>query len=312
MSGAIPDMDLEVVYVDDGSTDATLELLRGLQREDPRARVLALSRNFGQEIALTAGLRHVGGDVVAVMDADLQDPPELVPQMLERWRQGADVVYGVRTARRGETWFKTRAAAAFYKLLAAISDVPVPPNAGNFQVMDRRVADAIAAMPERHRYFRGLIAWSGFRQEPFPFQRPARSAGHTKYSFAKMAALAADALSTHAASPLRLMAGLGCAVTGLAAAGIVFVALRGLVSGEWLEASAALAIAMLFLGGIVLVSLGLLGVLAERIYLEVKRRPLYLIKDQTSAPAAPERDALAPAPRPSEAAAAKERGERPP
>ena len=311
MSGAIPDMDLEVVYVDDGSTDATLELLRGLQREDARARVLALSRNFGQEIALTAGLRHVGGDVVAVMDADLQDPPELVPQMLERWRQGADVVYGVRTSRHGETWLKTRSADAFYKLLTAVSGVPIP-NAGNFQVMDRRVADAIAAMPERHRYLRGLIAWSGFRQEPFPFQRLARSAGHTKYSFAKQAALAEDALSTHAGSPLRLTAGLGCAVTGLAAAGIVFVALRGLVSGEWLEASAALAIAMLFLGGIVLVSLGLLGVLAERIYLEVKRRPLYLIKDQTSAPAAPERDALAPAPRPSEAAAAKERGERPP
>ena len=307
---SIPNMDLELVYVDDGSADATLDLLRGLQREDSRVRVLALARNFGQEIALAAGLQHVSGDVVAILDADLQDPPEVVPQMIERWREGADVVYGLRTGRPGETLFKLWSASMFYRVLARVADTPARPNVGNFQVMDRRAADAIAAMPERDRYFRGQAAWAGFRQEAFPYRRHGRIAGASKFNLGKQAHVAANALLSFSFMPVRLAAGLGCVLTGLSAASIVYVAAKGLVSGEWLQAPAGLAIAMVLLGGIQLISLGVVGEVAARTYREVKRRPLYLVKEQLGFPPTGEQDGVAlgsRASRPREAAAARAR-----
>ena len=179
--GEVPDLDFELVYVDDGSRDATLDVLRALQSSDARVRVIALSRNFGHQIAVSAGLAEANGDAVAVIDADLQDPPEVLLPMLERWRDGVDVAYGVRSARDGETAFKRWTASVFYRLLDRLADVAIPLDAGDFRLMDRKVVDAFLAMPERDRFVRGMVAWTGFRQEPVRYRRAAQAAGETKY-----------------------------------------------------------------------------------------------------------------------------------
>ena len=201
----VPDLDFEIIYVDDGSRDATLNLLRNLQQADARVRVLALSRNFGHQMAVTAGLQHVAGQVVVLIDADLQDPPEVIPEMLDRWREGADVAYGVRTQRDGETRFKRWTANAFYRLLARLADISIPLDTGDFRLMDRTVVNAILAMPERDRFVRGMVAWTGFRQEPVPYRRAARLAGETGWPLRKMVRLAIDGLvSFSPPCPLRL------------------------------------------------------------------------------------------------------------
>ena len=189
-----PGLDFEFVYVDDGSRDVTLNLLRELQRADARVRVLALSRNFGHEIAMTAGLKCAAGNAVVIIDADLQDPPEVILEMLERWRRGADVAYGLRTERDSETRFKRWTASAFYRLLNRLADIPIPADTGDFRLMDRKVVAAFLAMPERDRFTRAMVAWTGFRQEPVPYRRAARAAGETKYPFGKMLRLAIDGI----------------------------------------------------------------------------------------------------------------------
>ena len=276
----VPELDFELVYVDDGSRDGTLDLLRELQHADPRVRVIALSRNFGHQIALIAGLAEAAGDAVAFIDADLQDPPELIPRMLERWRRGADVVYGVRSGREGETVFKLWTARVFYLVLDHIADVSIPNDAGDFRLVDRKVADALLSMPERDLFLRGMVAWAGFRQESVSYRRMSRAAGDTKYPFRKMLRLAVDSMLSFSLVPLRLATWAGFLTAGIAMSGILYALVVRFFTDTWVSGWAALFIAILFLGGVQLVLIGVLGEYLGRIYAEVKRRPLYLVKER--------------------------------
>ena len=262
----IHDIDFELVYVDDGSRDATLNLLRGLQHVDSRVRVLVLSRNFGHQIAVTAGLQSASGDVVAIIDADLQDPPGVIPEMLDRWRQGADAAYGVRVQREGETAFKRWTASAFYRLIDRIAEVSIPRDAGDFRLMDRDVVDAFLAMPERDRFVRGMVAWTGFRQEPVPYRRAARAAGETKYPFRKMLHFAIDGILSFSQAPLRLATWIGFLASGFSLAGIIYAVALRLLTDVWVTGWTLLFIAILFLGGVQLLLLGLIGEYLGRIY----------------------------------------------
>ena len=255
-----------------------------MQRADARVRVLALSRNFGHQTAVTAGLQCAAGDAAVLIDADLQDPPELIPEMLERWRRGTDVAYGLRTERDGETRFKRCASSAFYRVLNRIADIPIPIDTGDFRLMDRKVVDAVLAMPERDRFVRGMVSWTGFRQEPVPYRRAARAAGETKYPFGKLLRLAIDGIVSFSLAPLRLAMWLGFLASGLALAGIVYVLVLRLFTAVWVSGWASLLVAVLFLGGVQLLCLGILGAYLGRIYGEVRRRPLYLVKERLGFP----------------------------
>ena len=276
----VPALDFELIYVDDGSHDATLDLLRGIQRADSRARVIALSRNFGQQMATTAGLADASGDAVAIIDADLQDPPEVIPEMLERWRQGADVVYGVRSEREGETIFKRWTSKVFYRLMARIADVSIPLDAGDFRLMDHKVVNAFLTLPERDRFLRGMVAWVGFRQEPVRYHRAARHVGGTKWPLAEMVHLAVDGIVSFSFIPLRLATWAGFLAAGLALLGIVHAAYIRIFTDTWITGWTAIFITILFLGGVQLVLVGILGEYLGRIYGEVKRRPLYVVKER--------------------------------
>ena len=276
----VPDLDFELLYVDDGSRDGTLTLLRELQRADARVRVVALSRNFGQQVAITAGVRHAAGDVVGIIDADLQDPPELIPEMLDAWRRGAKVAYGVRSRRDGETRFKRWTAYAYYRLFNRLSDVRMPTDAGDFRLLDRAVVDAFLAMPERDRLARAMVAWTGFDHEAVSFRRAARTGGESKWRLGKMLAFAVDGIVSFSAAPLRLPTWLGLLSAGLAAAGVVHAVTVRVSTGAWVSGETALLIAVLFTGGLQLLFLGVLGEYVGRIYGEVKRRPLYVIKER--------------------------------
>ena len=283
---AAPGLAFELVYVDDGSRDATLHVLREYQQADPRVRVVALSRNFGQPTAHAAGLQNAAGQAVLVMDADLQHPPEAIPDMLDRWREGVDVVYGVRNKPVGETFFKRGMAKVFYRLLSGVAtDVDIPRDTGEFRLMDRAVVDALAAMPERDRFDRGLVAWIGLRQEPFFFNQAPRAAGDTKWSLGNLFSFAVDAVLSFSFTPLRLATWAGCACVGLAFAGTACaLALRAFAGFRVTPGGAAL-VALLFLAGVQFVFIGILGEYVGRIYAEVKRRPLYLIKERRGFPA---------------------------
>ena len=275
--GTLPGgMDFELVYVDDGSRDATPRLLREIQQADRRVRLVVLSRNFGQDLAITAGLEHAAGDAVVLIDADLQDPPEVIPEMVERWRQGVAVAYGQRTEREGESRFKLWTAAAFYRLIARVSEVSIPRNTGNFRLMDRAVVEAFLSMPESARFVRGMVTWTGFRQEPVPFRRAARFAGDTKWPLRHMIRLGLDAVLSFSDLPLRLLTWFGAAAlaASLAGAGLL-LALRP-VGG----AAATVVVAAVFLGGVQLLVAGVLGEYLGRIYREVRRRPLYLVAER--------------------------------
>lgn len=280
----IPRVDFEVIYVDDGSQDATLDLLRERQRADARVRVVSLSRNFGQQAAITAGLTAARGDAVAVIDGDLQDPPEVLRSMMDRWRDGVDVAFGVRTDRDGETAVKRWTSSAFYRFLARIADVPIPLDVGDFRLMDRVVVDAVLAMPEQHRFVRGMVAWTGFRQEPVHFRRAARFAGKASWTYWNLVRLAVDGILSFSTVPLRLATGAGFVASGLAMAGVVYALGVRLFTGAWVPGWTALFIAVLFLGGVQLLSLGLFGEYVARIHSEVKRRPLYLVKERLGFP----------------------------
>jgi dolichol-phosphate mannosyltransferase len=276
----IADARFEIVYVDDGSGDRTLSMLRALQQADPRVRVISLSRNFGQQIAGAAGLEHAAGDAVVLIDADLQDPPEVIPEMVERWRAGVDVAYGARTEREGETPLKRWTAKTYCRTLNRLADVDIPLDTGDFRLMDRKVVDALLAMPERDRFVRGMVAWAGFRQEPVHYGRSARFAGRTKYSLTRMLRLASDGILSFTMAPLRLAFFMGLATAGLALAGSAGVLVRYLVTGVGVAGWVVLFIAVLFLGGVQLAFLGVIGEYLGRVYGEVKRRPLYLVKDR--------------------------------
>lgn len=278
-------MALEIIYVNDGSSDKTLELLRGIQLADVRVKVLALSRNFGHQIAVSAGLDAARGDVVALIDADLQDPPEVILEMLERWRDGVDVAYGVRSDRDGESAFKLWSAKAFYRTINRLSDTEIPLDTGDFRLMDRKAVDAVLQMPERDRFVRGMVAWVGFRQEPVPYKRAARLAGETKYPLKKMLRLATDGIFSFSIKPLQLAVYMGFTVSGIALLGILYALILRLFTEAWVTGWTLLFIAVLFMGGVQLICLGIIGEYIGRIYGEVKRRPLYLVKERLGADA---------------------------
>ncbi|MFO1057809.1 MAG: glycosyltransferase family 2 protein [Dongiaceae bacterium] len=266
----LPGFALEIVYVDDGSRDETPALLQAIAAADPRVALVTFRRNFGHQAAVVAGLRQAAGDVIVVMDADLQDPPELVPAMIESWRAGHEVVYGVRRDRK-ESLPKRFAYDAFYRLLSRLAEVEIPRDAGDFGLIDRRALDAIEAMPERQRFVRGLRAWVGGPQIGLPYERAARAAGTTKYPLDRLIRLAFDGVFNFSVRPLRAILWLGLAVSLLAFAGLV-AALAGWPAGGL----GAGGTALLLLGGIQLLSLGIIGEYLGRVFTEVKQRPPYI------------------------------------
>lgn len=280
VAGSLPGMDFELVYVDDGSRDDTLNLLRAIQSEDPHVRVIALSRNFGHQVALSAGLEHTAGNAVVAIDADLQDPPEVIPAMVERWREGADIVYGQREQREGEPPVRLFFIRLFYRLLDWLSDTRIPMDTGDFRLIDRRVVNALLAMPERDRFLRGMVAWTGFRQEYVRYQRASRHAGVTKYPLKKLVKLASDGIMSFSLIPLRLAVWMGFAVASLSCIGIVYVVIVRLTTEAWVQGWAMLMVALLFLGGVQMIFLGVIGEYLGRLYMESKRRPLYFIQEK--------------------------------
>jgi len=269
----------EIVLVDDGSRDRSWERMCMLADLDPRYSLVRLSRNFGHQIAITAGVDQARGDAVVIMDADLQDPPEVVLEMLARWRDGADVVYGRRRHREGETWFKLATATAFYRLIRRLTTVNVPADTGDFRLMSRRAVEALRRLGERNRFVRGMVAWVGFRQEELLYDRAARHAGETKYPLRKMLRFAGDAIFSFSFVPLRLATLFGLLVSGVSFGYAIYSVLAKIFDWDVVHGWASLMVAVLFLGGVQLVSLGILGEYLGRVYDEVKARPLYLAQE---------------------------------
>ena len=276
---ALEGIPFELVLVDDGSSDRTPELLEQIAARDERVRVVSLSRNFGHQTALTAGLDHARGDAVAMIDADLQDPPELIPEMLDHWRRGTDVVYAVRKRRDGETRFKLTTARWFYKLFSALGDVALEPDSGDFRLLDRAPLDALLSMRERNRFLRGMTVWIGYTQTAVPYERDARYAGETKYTLKKMVTFSLDAISSFGHRPLQLATLVGFLCAALAFVLIPVVVVLRLL-GSYLPGFGSITIAILLLGGIQLMAIGLIGEYVGRIYDEVKGRPLYLVRSR--------------------------------
>ena len=272
--------DLEIIYTDDGSRDQTATILRELQQKDDRVRVVSLSRNFGHQLAVTAGLEHARGDAVVIIDADLQDPPEVIREMIERWRDGYQVVYGLRVRRAGETTFKRWSAKLFYRLLNRLSEIEIPPDVGDFRLLDRQVVDVLLAMPERDRFLRGMISWVGFKQVAVIYDREPRRAGESKYPLVKMLGFALDSVISFSFAPLRLAIWVGFGAIAAAFAGIVYALIIRLYTTEWVRGWASIFTAILFLGGIQLITLGIVGEYVGRIYAEVKMRPLYVVRER--------------------------------
>lgn len=268
----------EIVYVDDGSRDGTLAVLQEIHGDDPYVTVIELSRNFGHQTAVTAGLEIAQGDVVVVMDADLQDPPELIATMLDIWEQGYEVVYGIRETREGETGFKLWTAKLFYRLIRRLSDVEIPHDTGDFRLLDRKAVEAIKSMPERHRLLRGMCSWIGFRQYGLKYARAARVAGKTKYPLRKMVNLALDGIASFSTFPLRVVTALGFFSAALSLIGIIYALIVRLFTRIWVAGWAISFVGMLFLGGLQMISIGILGEYVGRIYTEAKQRPLYLAR----------------------------------
>lgn len=269
----------ELVFVDDGSTDGSNPILQELRKQDPRVVVLTFTRNFGHQIAVTAGLDHIRGEAAIIMDADLQDPPEVIPELAARWQEGYEVVYAVRSEREGETWFKRTTAKLFYRLIYRITDVRIPQDAGDFRLLDHRVVVAISRMREHHRFLRGMASWVGFRQVGVPYQRQARYAGVTKYPFRKMLRFGLTAVTGFSYFPLQLATYFGFASAGLSLLAIPLVVVLRLTGLRALVGQASTLAVVLFLGGVQLISLGILGEYLGRIYDEVRGRPLYLLRE---------------------------------
>jgi polyisoprenyl-phosphate glycosyltransferase len=272
----------ELVVVDDGSRDGTREALADLSGADPRVRVVTLSRSFGHQAALTAGLDHARGDVVVMLDGDLQDPPELIGDMLTRWRDGSDVVYAVRADRPGETPFKLITARWFYRLFRRLTDVELAPDSGDFRLMSRPALDALLAMPERNRFLRGMSVWVGFTQTAVPFAREPRSAGRTKYTLARMLRFSFDAITSFSNRPLQLATFLGfvCSLLAFLAIPLTVVARYADIYERGVPTT---IVVVLLLGGIQLITVGIIGEYVGRIYDEVKNRPLYVVRDRVNA-----------------------------
>ncbi len=276
---AVPRLNFELLYVNDGSTDATLQVLHELQGADERVKTISFSRNFGHEIATTAGMRHAAGDIIALIDADLQDPPEVLPEMIDRWHKGADVAYGVRTRRDGETKLKCWTARGFYLTFNRLSNITIPIDAGDFRVMDRQVVDAFLAMPERNRFVAAMVPWTGFDQEPIPYQRAPRAAGKTKYSYTKLWRLAINTILSFSSVPLHLATWFGFFACSLGLTSITYNIIVSLFINKPISVWTTLLIAILILSGMQLMFLGIFSEYLRGIYNETQRRPLYLIKE---------------------------------
>ena len=288
-------LDYEILFVDDGSTDASAEEIRRLRSGNDRVRLLCLSRNFGHQIALTAGIDHASGDAIVLMDGDLQHPPALIPQLISRWLDGFEVVHTVRRTTADSSWPKRATAAAFYKVFRHLSRVDLPSNAADFRLIDRKVADALRGIRERTRFLRGLTVWTGYRSTTIPYDAAPRQAGETKYSTARMLKLAIDGLVSFSAAPLHLAvyAGIALALLGFVYAGYALYA--RFVTGHVLPGWTSLAILISIVGGIQLVLMGVIGVYLGKIFEEVKRRPLYLVRSRLGIDA-PRTESEEPAP----------------
>jgi glycosyltransferase involved in cell wall biosynthesis len=280
---ALESLPFEIVLVDDGSSDRTPVLLDQIAASDPRVHVVFLSRNFGHQTALTAALDHARGDAVVMLDSDLQDPPELIPRMLDHWKAGCDVVYAVREHREGESRFKLLTAKWFYTLFDKLAQVDLEHNSGDFRLLDRRPLDALLSMRERNRFLRGMTVWVGYRQTAVPYNRDPRYAGETKYSLPKMMRFSLDAISSFSYRPLQLAMLLGFLISTLAFIAIPVVIILRIV-GSYLPGFGSITIAILLLGGIQLIALGIIGEYVGRIYDEVKGRPLYLVRTRLNMP----------------------------
>jgi len=270
-------LDYEVICVNDGSTDLTMAALLRERKRNKRIRILLLSRNFGKEVALTAGLDHARGKAVIPMDSDLQDPPRLIPHLIAKWRDGYEVVTARRAERLSDSWMKRNSAKAFYWLFNAISDTRIPENTGDFRLLDREVVEALRQLPERDRFMKGLFAWVGYRTTEVTFDRPARQAGLTKWSFRKLFNFAIGGVTAFSNFPLRLFNYIGLTVAGFSFLYALFLIVTTLLLGRDVPGYASIMVVMLFLGGIQLIGIGVVGEYVGRIFLESKKRPLYLV-----------------------------------
>ncbi|MFA0036319.1 glycosyltransferase family 2 protein [Vibrio sp. 10N.261.52.A1] len=275
----------EIVYVDDGSKDNSLDVVSSFTSINSSISVIGLSRNFGKESAMSAGLEHCRGQAVILLDADLQDPPELIPQMIAKWREGYDVVNMQRRQRDGETWFKKFSAASFYKVMNAAAKIDVPENVGDFRLLSREVVDHINQLPERNRYMKGIFSWPGFRQATIQFNRDARFCGETKWNYLKLIGLAMDGITSFSIRPLRIATAVGGLVALSAFIYGVIIVFKTMMFGEPITGYPSMMVVQLALGGIQLLSIGLMGEYIGRIFIETKNRPLYLIQSVVDTPA---------------------------
>ena len=269
-----------VLYVDDGSSDDTWAIIEALIADDPRTGALKLSRNFGKEAALTAGLDAVTADAAVVIDADLQDPPELIPALVEQWQAGFDVVYATRSVREGETAFKRFTAAAFYRSMERLSDTAIPRDTGDFRLLSRRALDALGQLRERQRFMKGLFSWIGYRQTAVHYQREPRQAGTTKWNYWRLAQLAIEGITSFSTAPLRLATWVGLGAAGMSFVYGLWVLIKALFHGDPVRGYPTLMLVILFLGGVQLLALGVIGEYLGRNYAESKRRPLYFVEEQ--------------------------------
>lgn len=271
------DMNAEIVYVNDGSKDRTLNILQQLQQADPRVAIVDLSRNFGKEIALTAGLDHAHGDAVIVIDADLQDPPELIPKLIATWQEGYDVVYAKRLSREGEGWFKKATAHMFYRVMQSTGRVKIPEDTGDFRLLSRRAVQALLQLREQHRFMKGLFTWVGFRQTAVPYNRDSRHAGETKWNYWQLWNLAVEGITSFTTAPLRLATYVGlCTAIGAFLFGLRVI-YKTIVYGNEVAGYPSLLVVVLFLGGAQLMAIGVMGEYLGRIFNETKSRPLYFL-----------------------------------
>jgi len=269
----------EVICINDGSKDNTIQRLIEHHKRNRAIKVIHLSRNFGKEVALTAGLDYASGDAVIPIDADLQDPPEIIQNLIEKWQEGYDIVYATRRSRQGESWLKTMTALTFYRVISKLSRVYIPPNTGDFRLLDRRVVDTLRKMPERTRFMKGMFAWVGYKQTSILFDREPRFNGKTTWNYWKLWNFAIDGITSFSTIPLRIWSYLGLIISIMCLFYAIFLILRTIIFGIDVPGYASLMVAILFLGGIQLISLGVIGEYLGRVYEEVKDRPLYVIRE---------------------------------
>ena len=270
----------EILCISDGSTDNTLNMLKDLHKRDERVKVIDLSRNFGKEIAMSAGLQYCSGDAVIVIDADLQDPPEIIPELIGKWLEGYDVVYATRTIREGETWIKKLTAKIFYKLMRLITNIDIPADTGDFRIMSSHVVDSLNMLPEQHRFMKGLFSWVGYKQTGIKYNRESRHAGVTNFNLKKLWNFALEGITSFSFIPLRLATYMGFVIAFLSIIYLTYLVIRTLIYGNPVPGYTSLMVSILFFGGVQFIFTGIIGEYIGRIYNETKRRPLFFIREQ--------------------------------